>query len=105
MAELVWTMEAVRCLEEIREYIIHDNPTAAQSVVSGLYTKVQSLKEQIRLGHLFDSISDHEVRELLYGHFRIPYLIESQNRVHILGIYHSAMDIDRIMKKRDLSDY
>ena len=47
MAELVWTMEAVRCLEEIREYIIHDNPTAAQSVVSGLYTKVQSLKEQI----------------------------------------------------------
>lgn len=86
MAELIWTMEAVRCLEEIHEYITRDDPTAAQSVVSGIYTKVQSLQAQIRLGHLVDSITDHEVREMLYGHYRIPYLIKSEERVYLLVV-------------------
>ena len=104
MAEIIWTMEAVQCLEEIRKYIADDNPAAAQSVISGIFSKVQSLKNQIRLGQRYDSMGSDEIREILYGHYRIPYLIESETRLHILGIFHSAMDIDRIMQDRDFPD-
>ena len=41
MAEIVWTQEAVQCLEEIRDYIATDSPGAAQNVVQGIYQKLR----------------------------------------------------------------
>jgi plasmid stabilization system protein ParE len=35
VAEIVWTLEAARCLEEIRDYIAADSPMAAQKVATG----------------------------------------------------------------------
>jgi plasmid stabilization system protein ParE len=32
---------------------------------------------------------------LLYGHYRITYLVTEQNNVEILGVFHGALDIDR----------
>jgi plasmid stabilization system protein ParE len=43
VAEIVWTLEAARCLEEIHDYIAPDSPTAAHKVVTGIYDKIQSL--------------------------------------------------------------
>lgn len=39
-------------------------------------------------------IEDREVREILYGHYRIPYLVVSEDRVEILGVFHSSMRIE-----------
>ena len=40
MAEIVWTLEATRCLEDIFDYISSDSPDAAHNVVSGIYDKI-----------------------------------------------------------------
>ncbi|MFT5522982.1 MAG: plasmid stabilization system protein ParE [Pirellulaceae bacterium] len=32
-----------------------------------------------------------------YGPYRIPYLVRSKDRVEILGVFHSAMDIQRYL--------
>jgi len=98
VAEVVWTKEAADCLEEIYEYIARDNPIAAHKVVCGIYDKIQILSQQPHIGHRYEPIADREVREILYGHYRIPYLIKTENRVEVLGIFHGAMDIERHLK-------
>lgn len=97
MAEIVWTLEAARCLEDIHDYIAGDRPTAAHKVVSGIYQKVQLLQTHPRLGQRFQPITDREVREILYGHYRIAYLLRKEERVEILGIFHGTMDIERYL--------
>ncbi|WP_145347276.1 type II toxin-antitoxin system RelE/ParE family toxin [Rosistilla ulvae] len=72
-------------------------PSAALSVVNGIYDKIQLLREHPRMGQRYAPVSDREVCEILYGHYRIPYLIVNDDRIEILGIFHSAMDIDRYL--------
>jgi plasmid stabilization system protein ParE len=46
---------------------------------------------------LYEGIADREVRILLYGHYRIAYLIKSEDAIDILGVFHSALDIQRYL--------
>jgi len=89
-------MEAADCLEQIYDYISRDNPAAAHKVVTGIYEKIQMLGRQPRIGHRYEPITD---REILYGHYRIPYLVVSEDHVEILGVFHGAMDIERHLKQ------
>jgi len=94
----VWTLEAANWLEQIHDYISKHSPGSAHSVVKGIYRKIQLLRDHPRLGQRHEAITDREVRELLYGHYRIAYLIKTEDRVEILGIFHGAMDIDAYLK-------
>lgn len=91
-------MEAANCLEQIYDYIARDSPTVAHNVVAGIYEKIQMLGRQPRVGHRFEPITDREVREILYGHYRIPYLVISEDQIEALGVFHGAMDIERHLK-------
>ncbi|MGO9110128.1 MAG: type II toxin-antitoxin system RelE/ParE family toxin [Thermoguttaceae bacterium] len=97
MAEIVWTMEAAHWLESIHGHIAKENPSAADKVVSGIYEKIQLLRKHPRLGQRYEPIADREVREVLYGHYRITYLVKSDQHVEILGIFHGAMEIERYL--------
>lgn len=85
-------------LRSVFDYISEDNPTAAQNVLSAIYAKVQILRDHPRLGQRHDRITDREVREIFYGHYRIPYLIVDENTIDILGVFHGAMEIERYLK-------
>ena len=98
MAEIIWTKEAAGCPEQIHDYIARDNPAAARKVVTEIYEKIQTLGRQPQIGHRYDAITDREVREILYGHYRIPYLIRTETRVEVLGIFYGAMEIDQYLK-------
>jgi plasmid stabilization system protein ParE len=74
VAEVVWTRESVAWLEKIHDHIAVEDPTAALKVVRGIYSKIQLLRTFPRLGGRYMSIADREVREILYGHYQIPYL-------------------------------
>lgn len=98
MAEIVWTREAAEWLDRVHNHIARDNPTAAHMVVAEIYEKIQMLRRQPRIGDLYEGVADREVRELLYGAYRIPYLVRSETRVEILGVFHCAMDIEQYLK-------
>ena len=98
MAEIRWTYEAMRCLEDIHGYIAADNPRAAVDVVRGIFAKVQLLGEHPRLGQRYEPIADREVRESAYGHYRIAYLIVNETRIDVLGVFHASMDIERYLR-------
>jgi hypothetical protein len=51
MAEITWTAEAQRWLQDIFEYIAADNPHAAAQTVNGIYERTVFLSWAIAIGH------------------------------------------------------
>ncbi len=98
MAKIRWTSEAEKWLREIYDYIAHDNENAAQRVITGIYKKVQILKDFPEIGYKYRSEPEGDIRILLYGHYRITYLIRSKELIDILGVFHGAMEIERYLK-------
>ncbi len=77
--------------------IAADNPEAAQSVVLGIYEKAQMLRHFPEIGQKYRSEKEGEIRVLLYGHYRIVYLVRHADSIDILGVFHGALDIDRYL--------
>ena len=94
MAEITWTAEAQRWLQDIFEYIAADNPDAATRAVNGIYARTQVLATFPELGHRYWASSRH-VRILLYGHYRITYLVKDNGNIDVLGVFHGSLDISK----------
>jgi len=45
----------------------------------------------------YKSEPEGDIRVLLYGHYRIAYLIRGKDYIDILGVFHGALDIDRYL--------
>ena len=95
MAEITWTQEAESWLNDIHSYIAADNPEAAVRTVSGIYQKAQLLKQHPEMGYRYEMETSRIIRILLYGHYRIAYLIKPSGDIDILGVFHGALDIER----------
>ena len=96
MAEIRWSHEADQWLKEIYEYIAQDNPTAAGKVLSGIYEKAQLLSDFPEIGYKYREEEEGEIRILLYGHYRIAYLI-TDGPIDILGVFHGALKIEKYL--------
>ena len=97
MAEIKWTKEAVVWLECIYDYIAKDNKKAAAKVIDSIYFKVQTLKRFPQQGYRYFDHPGHEIRILLWAHYRIAYLIKDNSDIDILGIFHGALDITQYL--------
>ena len=94
MAEVAWTDEAQRWLEDIFEFIAADNPSAAARTVQEIYERAQVLATYPEIGHRYLA-SSRNVRILLYGHYRIAYLVKDRGNVDVLSVFHGSLDITR----------
>jgi toxin ParE1/3/4 len=99
MAEIAWTNEAKSWLQQIYDYIARDNEEAAWQVILGIYERVQILRDFPESGHRYQKYPDKDIRILLYGHYRIAYLIRDEKTIHILGVLHGALDIDEHLRR------
>jgi plasmid stabilization system protein ParE len=97
MAEIRWSLEAQHWLRYIHDYIAADNPDAAARVIAGIYEKAQALRHFPEIGYKYRAEAEGEIRILLYGHYRIAYLLRSTVTIDILGVFHGALDIDRYL--------
>jgi plasmid stabilization system protein ParE len=97
VVKINWTHEAQLWLREIYNYIATDNPDAAQRTVAGIFGKAQHLKNHPRLGYRYEAEESREVRIVLYGHYRIAYVIKSDKEIDILGVFHGALNIERYL--------
>jgi len=98
MAEIRWTEEASSWLNNIHDYISADNPRAAKKVVEGIYDRVQILLTFPEIGYKYGEEPDGEIRILLYGHYRIAYIIKHDG-IEILGVFHGALEIEIYIKQ------
>lgn len=99
MATINWTEESLRWLDEIYAYIAADNPDAAYRTIDGIYERVQILETFPEIGYMYRHPDNRSIRILLYGHYRIAYLIKPDASIDVLGIYHGSLDIDRFLKE------
>jgi len=97
MVNINWTDEAELWLKDIHNYIALDNKSIAKKVVTEIYQKVQILQSFPRIGYPYENSDHKEIRVLLYGHYRIAYLIKDENTMDILGVFHGALDIDNYL--------
>lgn len=96
MAKLNWTEESVNWLRDIFEFLESDNPVAARKVVDGIYDRTQILLDHPEIGYRYEN-SKRNVRILLYGHYRIAYLIKLNGNIDILGVFHGSLDIGKYL--------
>mgnify|MGYP001616987000 CR=1 FL=1 len=94
MAEIIWTEEAQIWLRDIFEYIATDNPGAAGRTVQEIYERAQVLATFPEIGQRYLA-SSRGVRTLLYGHYRIAYLVKDDGNIDVLGVFHGSLDITR----------
>jgi len=98
MVKIEWTEEAMLWLKDIHEYIAEDNKRIATKIIKEIYNKVQILTTFPQIGYMYSNDNDLEIRILLYGHYRIAYLIKDADNIAILGVFHGALDIHRYLK-------
>lgn len=97
MAEIRWTKEAENWLRDIHDYIALDDPLTAIKVVGDIFEKAQVLATFPEIGYKYRSEDSGDVRILLYGHYRIAYLIRADENIDILGVFHGALEINKYL--------
>ncbi len=96
MAQVNWTEEAEKNLQEIYEYIATDSPRAAEKVIDGIIRKAELLEQFPEIGFNYE-LKCRTVKVILFGHYRIAYAVVTSERIDILGVFHGAMDINRYL--------
>jgi toxin ParE1/3/4 len=87
MVELNWTLESERWITDIFNYISKDNPQAAFSTIKSIYETAQILKKFPESGYIYKKNKSHHIRILLYGHYRIAYLIKPDEKLTFLEFF------------------
>ncbi|MBP7528741.1 MAG: type II toxin-antitoxin system RelE/ParE family toxin [Syntrophorhabdaceae bacterium] len=95
--KVFWSPLAVERVTEIAQYIARDNPAAAEVWVNTIFSKVGDLKAFPQSGRLVPETNNHNIRDLIYGNYRIVYRIEKK-RISILTVRHGKqmLPVDEI---------
>ena len=101
MAQIRWSADATRDLEEIAEYIAKDSPRYAKIVAGRLFESVDVLREFPQIGRIIPELQSTSRRELVVGNFRILYRLK-EDMCEILSVLHSKKDIWKFLESREL---
>jgi toxin ParE1/3/4 len=85
--KIIWSPLAIDRATEIAEYIAQDNPSAATKWVENIFTKVQLLKSAPKSGRMVPETHREDIRELIYGNYRIIYRAEKA-KISVLTVRH-----------------
>ena len=97
MVIIHWTEEAELWLKDIHGYIAQDSKKIASKVISDIYNKVQILKTFPTIGYEYQKSEENNIRILLYGHYRIAYVLKDDKVIDILGVFHGSLEIERYL--------
>jgi len=95
MGEVRWTEEAERWLHDIYAFIAADNADAALKTIQGIIATARSLSEFPERGYRYHDRLDRHIRIVLYGRYRIAYLLKDSRDIDVLGVFHGALDLER----------
>ena len=93
-----WTDEAADWLEKVHNYIALDKPSAAQKLVKEILRKTKLLEQFPELGHVLPDYPKRNIRTLLYGHYRIVYVIKPGEQIDVLGVFHGSLDLKKYLE-------
>ena len=89
MARIRWTNQALADLEAIGNFIARDAPSVAQVFVDNVFEAVKRLEVFPRSGRVVPEIGQEDIREILFGSYRIVYVV-GEEEVNILTVFHAS---------------
>ena len=88
---VVITPTAINDLEEIVRFIASDSPERAKHFGYTLIDQALSLAPFPEMGRVMPEMDDQDVREIVYGSYRIIYELRHQpSAIYILRFWHAA---------------
>ena len=87
---LIWSSRALQDLDGICSYIARDSIYHAQYLAEQIFKIAESIPEFEMMGRIVPEFSTENLRERIYGNYRIVYLIQKTS-IEIVTIHHSAM--------------
>ena len=85
---VTWAPLAIDRVAEIASYIAEDNPPAADKWIHRIFARVGQLASFPESGRHLPETSRPDIRELIWGNYRIIYRVES-HQVSILTVRHT----------------
>ena len=95
--KVVWSATAADRLEEIRRFVAHDSPRAAEALVTRLLDRGESLARLPSRGRPLPEIPGSGLRELIEGNYRIVY----RPGPEVVGIV-TVFEAHRLLPTEDL---
>ncbi len=89
MAKVVWSKKAKKDVEGIIRYIAADKPSTAELYGRRIFALTRQLKDFPKSGRVVAEENDINLRELIFGNYRIIYEINN-DEITILTVHHSA---------------
>lgn len=90
MVHINWTIQAAQDLENIFKYISNDSRKYAELHILRLKNKTKLLVKYPKSGRIVPEYNNENIRELIYGNYRIIYRIVSNERVDIITVFHTS---------------
>jgi plasmid stabilization system protein ParE len=94
MVEVVWTEPALSDLHEIVNHVAKDSPVYAQRLGMRIGQAPRKLAEFPKCGRMVPEFNDQTIRELIYGAYRIIYVVRSQT-CYVVTVIHGSRDLLR----------
>lgn len=93
MVKVAWSPRALSDLEAIRDYLLSAAGDAVMAqVCGGIVAMVDSIADQPQSGWREADITDREIRNRLYGHYRVMYEVRDDESLLIATIRHTSRD-------------
>lgn len=89
---VIWSGEARQDLADIYHYIKVDDAKAARKVTDTIRNLVKALPEHPWLGRMVPEHGREDIRERIYGRYRILYQLWEDDKIRVLHIFHSAQE-------------
>lgn len=89
---IVWSKLAFADLQDIYEYIANDSAFYAARLVDGIEKRISTLPFQTYIGRVVPETDADEIREVLYGNYRIMYSIHKLPTIYIYRIIRTSQN-------------
>ncbi len=93
--QIVWSPEAERDLESIRDYIAHDSVRYAELVVQRIVGSVERLSTFPESGRVVPELGVTTIREVIVDVFRVVYRLRG-DLVEIATVFRGSVDGARL---------
>ncbi len=94
---VIWTREALEKLSEIEKFIETDSPERAETFISYLIERGESISLNPKIGRMVPEILNPEIREIIVKKYRIVYRVKKE-KIEILTVFegHRLLRIDEL---------
>lgn len=95
MEKIKWTKKSISDLQGIYRFISLDSEKYANRFVDQIISRVDQLRDFPLSGRIVPEMNNPNIRELIYGNYRIFYKTNLTN-VTIIRIHHSSRHVNEM---------